>query len=380
MPKITDVDAFPLCLPAPDGRERGYRTNPPWPSVYATRREALLVRIVADDGTIGWGEALAPVAPEVPAAIVRRLFTPVLIGADPLAVRPLVDRLRDLMRERGHLGGHQADALAAVDIALWDLAGKSSGLPVAQLLGGAYRDTIPTYISGLPSRKDSERVAMARDWVGQGVRRIKLGLGYGVREDIATVEALRALHDDLTIAVDVHGVYDVAQAARLGRAMSELGGWFLEAPLGFEDVAGHADLAGRINLPVALGEHLRHRFEFRPFVQARAVGIVQPDIGRCGITEGLAIAGYAEAHHLRVAPHHSAGLGVALAAGLHVAAAAGNLLAFEYHAPSFGPVNSILSTPLEPSPTAIRLPNGPGLGVDVDPDAVASFSIQEAAR
>jgi D-galactarolactone cycloisomerase len=370
MTVIERVDVYPLSLPTPDGAARTYRTSPPWLSIYGSRRETLLVRIVTDDGTTGWGEALAPVAPEVPGQIVSRLFTPVLVGSDPLAVRPIVDRLRDLMRERGHLGGHQADALAAVDIALWDLAGKLIGQPVAQLLGGAYRDVVPTYVSGLPGRSDADRVAQARDWVARGVRQVKVGLGYGVRADIASVEALRAVHDDLRVAVDVHGVYGLADAMRLGRALVELDAWFFEMPLAFEDVAGHADLAARLDIPVATGESMRHRFEFRPFVDARAVGLLQPDIGRTGITEGLAIAQYAETHHLPVAPHHSAGLGIAVAAGLHVSAAAGNLLAYEYHPTLFPEANRILSTPLEPTPTGMAVPVGPGLGVEVDVAAV----------
>ncbi|MFC5824102.1 mandelate racemase/muconate lactonizing enzyme family protein [Nonomuraea insulae] len=376
MTTIERVDVYPLSLPRQDGAARSYGTRPPWPSVYGSRRETLVVRITAGDGTQGWGEALAPVAPEVPARIVTQLFAPVLAGADPLAVRPMVDRLRDLMRERGHLGGHQADALAAVDIALWDLAGKLMGQPVARLLGGAYRDVVPTYVSGLPGKNDAERVARAHDWVAQGVRRVKVGLGYGVRADIATVTALRGVHDDLRVAVDVHGVYGPADAMRLGRALADLDAWFFEMPLAFEDVAGHADLAARLDIPVATGESMRHRFEFRPFVEARAVGVLQPDIGRTGITEGLAIAQYAETHHLPVAPHHSVGLGIAVAAGLHVSAAAGNLLAFEYHPTLFGEVNRILSAPLEPAPTGMALPSGPGLGVEVDATAVEKLVVQ----
>ncbi|MFE9656969.1 mandelate racemase/muconate lactonizing enzyme family protein [Micromonospora sp. NPDC006431] len=373
MTKIVGVDVFPLALPSPDQAPRAYTTRPPWPSIYGNHRETLVVRLTADDGTAGWGEALAPVAPEVPAEIVHRLLAPVLLGADPRRVRPLRHQLGELMRERGHLGGHQADAIAAVDIALWDLAGKLAGLPVVDLLGGAFHREVPTYVSGLPGGADSERVAQARDWVGRGVRQVKVGLGYGVSADLATVSALREVHPDLRIAVDVHGVYGFADAVQLGRGLAERDAWFLEMPMAFEDVAGHADLAGRVDLPVALGESLRHRWEFQPFVAARAVGLLQPDIGRTGITEGLAIAQYAETHHLGVAPHHSAGLGLALAAGLHVAAACANLVAFEWHPTLFDTVNHILTVPIEVTPTAIPLPVGPGLGVSVDVDAVDRY-------
>lgn len=373
MVKIIGVDVFPLALANPQTGPRGYATQPPWPSIYGNHRETLVVRLTADDGTAGWGEALAPVAPEVPAEIVRRLLAPVLLGADPRHVRPLRHQLTQLMRERGHLGGHQADAIAAVDIALWDLAGKLADLPVVELLGGAFRTQVPTYLSGLPGRDDAERVAYARERLGQGVRQVKVGLGHGVEADLDTVEALRRLDAGIRVAVDVHGVYGLADALRLGRGLAERCGWFLEAPLAFEDVAGHADLAARLDVPVALGESLRHRWEFQPFLAARAVGILQPDIGRTGITEGLAIAQFAETHHLPVAPHHSAGLGIALAAGLHVAAACPNLAAFEWHPGLFTEVNAILAVPIDATPTSIPLPAGPGLGISVDEDAVARY-------
>ncbi|MEV0289949.1 mandelate racemase/muconate lactonizing enzyme family protein [Kribbella sp. NPDC050820] len=372
MPTITDVEVFPLALTQP----RTYRTKPPWPSIYGSAREALLVRLTADDGSVGWGEALAPVAPEVPAKVIELLLKPALLGADPTRVRPLVASLRALMRERGHLGGHQGDAVAAIDVALWDLAGRIAGVPVHQLLGGAQRDVVPTYVSGLQGNKDSERIAHAKDWVDQGVRRVKIGLGYGVREDLATVEALRAVHDDLQIAVDVHGVYDVAQAIRLGRGLDGLGAWFFEAPVGFEDVRGHAELTRRIDTPVAVGESLRHRQEFRPWLEERAAAILQPDVGRTGITETVDLAAVAETWFVPLAPHHSSGLGVVMAASIHASAAIGNLVAYEFHPTLFDPVNVVLTTALERGHLGFAVPTGPGLGVEVDEDAVHAARIK----
>ena len=375
MPTITEVEVFPLVLAGPDAPPRSYSTKPPWPSIYASSREALLVKLTADDGSVGWGEALAPVSPEVPAKIIELLLKPVLIGADPTRVRPLVTALRALMRERGHLGGHQGDAIAAIDVALWDLAGRITGLPVHQLLGGAQRDVVPAYVSGLPGKKDSERVAIAQDWVAQGVRQVKLGLGHGVKADLATVEALRAVHDDLLIAVDIHGVYDVADAVRLGRGLDSLGGWFLEAPVGFEDLAGHAEVARRIDTPVAIGESLRHRQEFRPWLEAGAASILQPDIGRTGITEAVDLAAITETWFVPLAPHHSTGLGIVMAASIHASAAIGNLLAYEFHPTLFAHVNDILVTPLEPGTHGFAVPSGPGLGIEVDEDAVRAATV-----
>ncbi|GAA3455081.1 mandelate racemase/muconate lactonizing enzyme family protein [Dactylosporangium matsuzakiense] len=373
--KIVDVRTYPVKLRGPDvylgaatraapADEHAYYVRPPWRSLYSDRYETLLVRLTCDDGTVGWGEALAPVAPEVPAAIVDRLLSPALLGADPTRVRPLWATLTGLMRERGHLVGHQADALAAVDIALWDLAGKAAGQPVHALLGGAFRDAVPTYVSGLPVAGDTARAALAREWAAQGVTSVKLHLGHGVRADLDTFDAVAAT--GLRVAVDAHWAYDLADALRLGRALDERGAWFLEAPMVPEDVEGHRELAAALVTPVAIGETLRNRYEFHHWLRARALDLAQPDVGRTGITEAMAIAELAAAHHVPVAPHHSVGLGVVLAAGLHVAAAIEHMPVFEFQPGPFPVANAVLTRPLPGGPGAFPVPSAPGLGVDVD--------------
>lgn len=382
--QIVGVDTYILKLRADsaylgalaDGSspDAGYAVRPPWRSIYSDRYETLLVRVTATDGTVGWGEALAPVAPEVPAAIVDLLLGPVLVGMSATAPRPAWSRLRDLMRERGHLVGHQADALAAVDIALWDLAGRVTGLRVADLLGGAFRSEIPVYVSGLPKPTDDERAALAADWAARGARRVKLHLGNGVAADLATVDAVRSAAPGLRIAVDAHWAYTVTDALRLAAGLAERDAWFLEAPLAPEDVAGHAELVARSAVPIAVGEALRTRYEFDDWVTRRALRIAQPDVARTGITEAMAINEVCAARHVPVAPHHSVGLGVALAAGLAVSAAVEDLPSFEYQPTSYEVGNRILRTPLPVGAHTMSLPDGPGLGVDVDADAVAKLA------
>lgn len=352
----------------------GYAVREPYRSLYSSRYETLLVRVTAEDGTTGWGEALAPVAPEVPATIVDRLLAPVLRGMDATRPRPAWSRLRDLMRERGHLVGHQADALAAVDIALWDLAGRLAGRSVADLLGGAFRTELPTYVSGLPKPTDPERAELAREWAGRGARAVKLHLGHGVDADLTTVDAVQAAAPTLRIAVDAHWAYSLDDALRLAMGLAGRGGWFLEAPLAPEDVAGHRELATRSPVPIAVGEALRNRYEFGQWLDARALRIAQPDVGRTGITEAMVIAELCAAKHVPVAPHHSVGLGVALAAGLQVAAAIDALEVFEYQPTSTEIGSRILRAPIAVRPDGFSLPTGPGLGVDVDADAVSRLA------
>ncbi|TDE15045.1 mandelate racemase/muconate lactonizing enzyme family protein [Jiangella asiatica] len=356
-----------------------YTVREPWRSLYSSRFETLLVKVTAEDGTAGWGEALAPVAPEVPAAIVDRLLAPVLRGMDARRPRPAWSKLRDLMRERGHLVGHQADALAAVDIALWDLAGRLAGRPVAELLGGAFRDHVPVYVSGLPRTTDDERAALAADWVGRGATAVKLHLGHGVAADLATVDAVRAAAPALRVAVDAHWVYDVPDALRLADGLAERGGWFLEAPLAPEDVAGHAELVRQARLPIAVGEALRNRYEFGQWLDARALRVAQPDVARTGITEAVVVAELAAARQVPVAPHHSTGLAVALAAGLHVSAAVEHLAVFEYQPTSVDVGQRLLQHALAVHPGAFALPTGPGLGVDVDEEAVRKLADESGA-
>lgn len=382
--KIADIRTFSLFLSREEAGDRyagesalaqhGYMVKPPWRSIYSPGYETLLVRVESDSGVVGWGEALAPVAPEVAAAIVDRLLTPLLIGEDPCAVRVLWHRMSESMRERGHLTGHQADAMAAVDTALWDLWGQASGLSIAELAGGLFWSTLPAYVSGVRGADDAERAERAAALAAGGVRRFKLHLGTDITTDLATFDAIQATHPELQIALDAHWSYGLGEAKSLGRELDRRRAWFFEAPLAPEDVEGHRDLAASLDTTIAVGEAMRSRFEFSDWLQRRAVGLVQPDIGRTGITEGLAIAALADAHHVRFAPHHSAAFSVAMAAGLQVAAASPSTATFEYQPNTLPVANRVLKQPLTVSAAgAFDVPDGPGLGITVDEEAVRSM-------
>ncbi|GAA5019804.1 mandelate racemase/muconate lactonizing enzyme family protein [Actinopolymorpha pittospori] len=374
---IASVEVFPLRLDAAGEASPGrsaYVVAQNRPTIYAAGRETLFVRITSEDGHVGWGEGLAPVAPRVPGAIVEDLLTPALVGADAAGVKPLRHRLGELMRERGHLVGHQADALAAVDIALWDLLGQASGLPVATLLGGAYRRAIPSYVTSVAGATDAERATSIRTLWDGGARRFKLHLGNGVRADLASFDTAHRAAPEAEIAVDVHCVYDLPDALRLGRELQARGAWFLESALPAEYLRGHAELAAGLDLPIAGGEAFRNRFEVSEWLASAALDIVQPDIGRTGITEGDAIATLVNTAYRPILPHHSAALGLALAAGLHVAAAAENAPFFEYGPATVALANTMLAEPILAEPDRLLLPEGPGLGVIVDEERVRALA------
>lgn len=373
--KISRIDCFPLKITTPQAYLGGevkasdsdYYYRPEYRCVYSRKMETCLVKITTDSGHVGWGEALAPVVPQVIAELITQLFAPLLTGQSPFASQVLNARMYDAMRDRGHITGYHIDALAAVDIALWDLKGQILNQPVYQLLGGAFRDQIPCYVSGLPEPDLPARCALALRWQQKGFNAIKLALGYGVLQDIENVRAIRdALGPQASLFLDAHWNYSVAQAAELANALHPLGVGFLEAPLLPEDIAGHRELRAKSPLPIALGETERTRYQFRPFIEQRAMDIVQPDVGRTGITELMHIASLAQTWNLQVAPHLSVGLGPCIAASIHVAAALPNLFMLEYQPPVFELANQLLDTPLVCEAGHYTLPQGAGLGIAIN--------------
>ncbi|WP_313161980.1 mandelate racemase/muconate lactonizing enzyme family protein [Kosakonia cowanii] len=373
--KISRIDCFPLKITTPQAYLGGdvkasdsdYYYRPEYRCVYSRKMETCLVKITTDSGHVGWGEALAPVVPQVIAELITQLFAPLLTGQSPFANQVLNARMYDAMRDRGHITGYHIDALAAVDIALWDLKGQILNQPVYQLLGGAFREQIPCYVSGLPEPDLPARCALALRWQQKGFNAIKLALGYGVQQDIENVRAIRdALGPQASLFLDAHWNYSVAQAAELANALHPLGVGFLEAPLLPEDIAGHRELRAKSPLPIALGETERTRYQFRPFIEQRAMDIVQPDVGRTGITELMHIASLAQTWNLQVAPHLSVGLGPCIAASIHVAAALPNLFMLEYQPPVFELANQLLDTPLVCEAGHYTLPQGAGLGIAIN--------------
>lgn len=364
--RIKRDDAYLGKLPSNVDTEK-YFTRPPYRALYSAYFETVFVKVTNSDGIIGWGEALAPVAPEVVSIIIEQLLTPVLIGRNPLDGDVLWSQMYDLMRVRGYYGGFMIDAISAIDIALWDLRGKILNQPVYQLLGGAYRDSIPCYVSGLPRPTAEERVELAQTFVEKGFNAFKLAAGHGVANDTASVKALRlALGGDTTILLDAHWVYALDDAIQLGNNLIELGAGFLEAPLNPEDIDAHIKLAQAVAIPIAIGEAERTRYQFKPWLVQRGADILQPDVGRAGISEVLKIAHMAETFNIPVAPHLSVGLGICIGATLQVAAAIPNLYLLEYQPPVFEIANLFLDTPLVCENGHYQIPDGIGLGVDID--------------
>jgi len=351
--------------------ERGYIVRKGNRTVYPTVDRSVVVRIETADGAVGWGETYGIVAPGAAIALIDDLLGPFTIGRDPLDAAAVHDDLYDLMRVRGYTGGFYLDALAAIDIALWDLAGRIAGLPLVKLLGGQRRERIPAYVSGLPERTRGARADLAASWQEKGFDSFKFAAPAADDGLVAEIATLRErLGPDARIASDMHWAHTAEEAIALIRAMEPHGLWFAEAPVRTEDLAGLARVAEKVSATVAAGEEWRTVYDLVPRVERRACGIVQPEMGHTGVTEFMRIGFYAQAHHLKVIPHATIGIGLFLAANLHASAALAAVEAHEFQHSVFEPNRRLLSGDMDCAAGSYGVPAGAGLGVEPSEEAL----------
>jgi L-alanine-DL-glutamate epimerase-like enolase superfamily enzyme len=374
--KVAQVEAIVVSLPrdtpylGPLGSNervdaRGYVVRAGNRTIYPTTDMSVLLKVTADDGTVGWGETYGIVAPEAVVAIVHDVLGPQVVGRDPRDAVAIQEDLYDLMRVRGHFGGYYVDAIAGIDIALWDLYGKIVGQPVAKLLGGHRTDSIPAYVSGLPGATLADKVALARDFAKRGFDAFKYAAAVsfdGIEEEM---RALReALGPDAKVMVDLHWKFSAGEAIALIERLAQYRPYFVEAPCAPEDLEGQVEVVSASSVPVALGEELRTVFEFRPRFTQRAMTFAQPEMGHTGISQFMQIARMAQAFHVKVIPHASVGVGIYQAASLHASAALPNVPMHEYQHSVFDRNLAFVKTTMRCERGAFSLPEGPGLGIE----------------
>ena len=299
------------------------------------------------------------------ATILEELAPAFVLGRDPHDGWAITQDIYDGMRVRGYFGGFYVDALAGIDIALWDLRGKLTGLPVSKLLGSRRREKLPVYVSGLPRATRAERAELARWWMEQGFQAVKFAAAVAHDGELAEMEAIRqAVGDGPQILVDLHWRYTDQEAIKLITALEAFDLAVAEAPVQPEDLDGQASVSRAVKTPVAIGEELRTVYEYRPRFERRCMSIIQPEMAHMGISYFWNVCQMAQAYHCRVMPHATIGVGIAQAASLQVSAALDNFVMHEYQHSIFDRNLRFVVGDMGCAAGYFRLPSGAGLGVE----------------
>jgi D-galactarolactone cycloisomerase len=349
-----------------------------------TTRTTMVVEIETDVGLVGWGECYGPAM--INAAVVESLST-LLIGQDPMRGEWIWREIYSRYRDHGQKGSI-IQGLSGIDIALWDLKGKFLGQPIHRLMGGPLRSEVRAYATGLyrrdEGRPDVYLAEEAAGYASEGFNAVKLKVGFGVAEDARVTKAIRdAIGPTVGLLVDANHAYDAVSAIQLGRKIEGLDiGWF-EEPVPPEDVASHRKVREALTIPIASGECEFTRFGFRNLITTHAVDIVQPDTCSAGgLSECKKIADFAETYNLRYAPHVW-GSGIALAAALQLLAVIPS-----FTPQSLNPVEpmlefdrtehpirqALLLAPIEHRNGIVQVPDGPGLGIEIDRTVLKRFA------
>ena len=360
--KIRSVE--PLLVTYPFGRE---------PLSYC------YVKVVGEDGLVGYGEACDSFGCTYAGVVGKAIedaFAPLVVGQDLVAVEPLAERMRLFTRRRLGDAWIAVHARSAVEIALWDLLGKSLGRSVSSLLGQS-KERVEVYASHtfLEEGDASWHLDLLAPLLERGVKMVKVRIGPEWQAELAVLEAIReGLPDDVDLMVDGSEIFTVPTALEVADAFSDLGIRWFEEPVPQHEARGLDGLAERSPVPIAYGEHLFGVEGALDALERRQLDVLQPDASSCGgIGEARAMARLGAAYGARVVLHHAAGP-VSLAANLHVAATVHGVRSIEYShilrdgwSVGTGPDLGIEAI----SDGSLAVPDGPGLGVGIDEEAVA---------
>lgn len=349
---------------------------------FDTRRH-VLVEVICDDGTTGWGECLGPAGPN---AAVIAAYRPLLIGRDPLETEKLWAELYNSLRDQGQRG-LTVTALSGIDVALWDIKGKHFGVPISTLLGGRFRSSIRAYATGFFKLDGVDRVEdaarQAALYRAEGFHATKVKIGFDPTEDLRVIAAVReAVGPDMGLMIDGNHGYDALEAINIGRKAAQYDIAWFEEPVAPEQLDAYQAVRQGQPIPLAAGETWHTRYGMRAPIEQRCVDIIQPDIGGCGgFTEARRIADLASLHSVRVVPHVW-GTAVQIAAALQFMAAMvpdpvrlrpiEPILEFDRTDNPFR--QAVVKTPLEPVNGVVTIPDGPGLGIEINRDALTHFA------
>ena len=316
--------------------------------------------------------------------LVEEVLKPALIGKDPTDTAV---RFKDMMRAGSaiEMGGLVFCAISGLDIAMWDIAGKALNVPIWKLLGGKHRDMIPVYASSM--RRDLtplEEGRRAAGLVEQGYSAYKLhsalpgAIDHPSDETIPTVTEVRAaVGDDVDILVDVNGSYSVHHSIEIGKALEDLGVFHFEEPRPAHDLEGLAQIADALTIPIASGEMIYTHHQYRDLILQGKVDIIQPDIVKVpGFTEFQKIDALASAFGVPITVHNTQPI-LSTVAHLHFCAAS-SMVPYQQEY-NIEPISirdewPVLKEPLQVIDGHIAVPNGPGLGVELDDEVLKTLS------
>jgi D-galactarolactone cycloisomerase len=355
---------------------------------WVRQRSATLVEVTTDAGITGWGEAFAQglEPPEIAATVIDKALRPIVTGADPLDSEVLWHRMYHMTRDYGRKGSVVA-GISAVDMALWDIAGKYHEVPIYRLLGGAFRTRVQPYATGfyrIKGQGEAKRLAEeALRHFEAGFSLMKVKLGYGVDDDLACMQEIgRAIQGKpITLMVDTNHAYGRTEALRLGRALEQYDLRWYEEPVAPEDIAGYVEMREKLSMPIAGGENEHTLYGFREFLDAGAVDVAQPDLGSCGgISAARHIVAIAQSHGVQVNPHVW-GSAIAQAASLQLLAALPvahhSLFAqepiLEFDRSSHPFRVQLITRPIQQVAGWVEVPSGPGLGVEIDRSVLEKY-------
>lgn len=367
--RITDVETTILRLDAVVANGDGFQ-------------DMLLVRVHTDAGITGIGEAhtmpqaLKAIIDAPISQLVSQGLRGVLIGEDPRRIAYLWNKMYRATLALGRRG-LAINAISAIDIALWDILGKSLGTSISMILGGGFRQSVRAYASDLLEGDESEIVTRLKAFRERGFTAAKLGwgvLGRDLGHDVQLVARIREeLGPDFAIMLDAGTALPYGDASKLARALARYDVTFFEEPLSPDDIPGYRRLTTESPVAIAAGEKATTAYEFVDLVDRAHLKIIQPDLARCGgISEALKIATFAQLRSVAYVPHSWAS-DILVAATLHVLASIPDAPWVEVNVME-NPLRRLLVDPLKVIDGELAVPEGPGLGIEVNEAVVEHFA------
>ena len=363
---------------------------------YYSSRTAHLVEVQTDEDVTGWGECFGPGNIAIGnKGIVEKVIQPIVLGMDPMDREVIWHKVYNLLRDHGQKG-MPMQSLSGVDIALWDIAGKVSGLPLHKLIGGAHRTDVPCYGYGMMLRDEpvadlakrfEDEAAVIRE---MGFVATKMKTGFGPKPDVKLCEAVRrGVGDDFKFMVDANHCYTTSDAFYVGRALEELDAYWFEEPIAPEDLDGYRELRAGLTVNISGGEAEFNRWGWRSILENRGLDIAQPEVCALGgISEYLRVLALCHAHFTPVI-NHVWGSAIAVATNLQLLAAMPPLpgglhpwepmLEFDTTDNKFR--DELLIEPLgiqgqvKSNAGRVKVPIAPGIGVEPDREFINYYSI-----